>query len=126
MLVAKSPFSDSRPAPTVAEMRAGHFIKSWFSPLMRNLLSLMLHFDPEKRIKLRELWDHPLVKKFSPHERLPGRPADILSGAVGIADVLEPLLGDDDEVDPETMRNLIGLHPGMEETHIYHQLRSKR
>ena len=75
---------------------------------------------------LREIWDHRLVKKFAPPDRLPGRPADILSGAVGIADVVEPLLKDGDEVDPETMGNLLGLHPGMNESHIQHQPKSRQ
>lgn len=124
-MTAHSPFPDGKLSTTVAVMKEGQFLKPWFSPELTDLLSKMLEFDPGKRIKLRKIWEHPLVTKWAPADRLPGRPADIISGAVGIADCDGPLLKEDDEVDAITMGNLIGLHPGMDETHIYHQLRTE-
>jgi serine/threonine protein kinase len=126
MLSARSPFGSTTDMTKLLSMikHADYRMKPHFSPLVKDLLKKMMHPNPAKRIKLKDVWNHPLVKMYAPRDGLPGRPLDIISGPVSMWDVEVPLIKSAEEVDAETLRNFLTLHPENTEDDVIHQLTS--
>jgi serine/threonine-protein kinase HSL1 (negative regulator of Swe1 kinase) len=126
MLSARSPFgSTNNMSELMSKVKHGRYhLKPHFSPMVKDLLTKMMQPNPELRIKLKDIWNHPLVRKYAPRDGLPGRPLDIISGPVSMWDVEVPLIKSADEVDAETMRNMLTLHPEYTEEDVIHQLTS--
>ncbi|KAA8899997.1 kinase-like domain-containing protein [Sphaerosporella brunnea] len=103
--------------------RADIVMQPFFSPAAKDLLWKMLQIDPNKRIKMSDIWKHPFVKGDSPNQGL--RPDASLLVRVSMLDVPKPLLAEGDEVDKETMNNLLALHPGLTAEYMIKQLKAR-
>lgn len=65
MLAQRLPFDDPH-LPTMLSMskRAIYEMPEHFSPEAQDLIRRVLVTEPEKRISIREMWEHPLIKKY--------------------------------------------------------------
>lgn len=70
MLEQRLPFDDPH-MPTMLSLskRALYIMPDAFSPDAKDLIRRILVTDPDKRISIREMWDHPLIKKY---DKFPG------------------------------------------------------
>ena len=127
LLAGHLPFEGRTQELLLNEVRRGSFrVHTFFSPEATHLLMRMICVDPLVRIKLSQIWRHPLVARYAPQDRLPGRPRDIYSAPLTLWDVEAPLVQSRQEIDRETMQNLKVLHPGKSEEQIVSQLKSLR
>ncbi|MCJ1310366.1 hypothetical protein MMC25_004030 [Agyrium rufum] len=84
---------------------------SWLSMEARDLISAILQREPRKRMTLREMWNHPLLRKYEPYARDPKYAPNWVGGPV------KPLteancgarLYNKRDVDPDILRNVLIL-----------------
>lgn len=69
MLAQKLPFDDPHLPTMLSKAKKGVYIMpKYFSPEAQDFVRRMLQIDPDKRISLREMWEHPLIKQYDDQE----------------------------------------------------------
>jgi serine/threonine-protein kinase HSL1 (negative regulator of Swe1 kinase) len=84
MLTATLPFDDPDLRVMMARTKKGQYeMPSYLSPEAEDLIRRMLQVNPDRRITLKEIWRHPLVKKYAYLDNLDdlnSQPPDIRKG----------------------------------------------
>ncbi|GKU00063.1 unnamed protein product [Fusarium langsethiae] len=84
MLTATLPFDDPDLRVMMARTKKGQYeMPSFLSPEAEDLIRRMLQVNPDRRITLKEIWRHPLVKKYAyldDLDDLNSQPPDIRKG----------------------------------------------
>ncbi|KAM0508156.1 hypothetical protein ACHAP8_000366 [Fusarium lateritium] len=84
MLTATLPFDDPDLRVMMARTKKGQYeMPSFLSPEAEDLIRRMLQVNPDRRITLKEIWRHPLVKKYAYLDNLDdlnSQPPDIRKG----------------------------------------------
>lgn len=122
MLAQRLPFDDPH-LPTMLSMskKAKYEMPEHFSLEAQDLIQRILVTEPDKRISIREMWDHPLIKKF---DRKPGfenhrhEPIDIKAKARDAAIKSR-------EIDPQILRQLRAMWHSSDVKDIKAKLTSK-
>lgn len=122
MLEQRLPFDDPH-LPTMLSLskRALYVMPDTFSPDARDMIRRILVTDPDKRISIREMWDHPLIKKY---DRFPGfeqhrkQPVDMRARSKDA-----PINFRD--IDPQILRPLRAMWHSADEKEIKSKLLSK-
>lgn len=122
MLEQKLPF-DNEHLPTMLSMskRALYVMPEGFSPDAKDMIKHILVTDPDKRISIREMWDHPLIKKYDKvrgFEQHRKQPVDMRTRAkdapINVRDI-----------DPQILRPLRAMWHSADEKEIKSKLLSK-
>lgn len=122
MLEQRLPFDDEH-LPTMLSLskRALYVMPDGFSPDSKDMIKRILVTDPDKRISIREMWDHPLIKKydkFPESEQCRRQPVDMRArskdGPINPRDI-----------DPQIMRPLRAMWHSADEKEIKSKLLSK-
>lgn len=122
MLEQKLPF-DNEHLPTMLSLskRALYTMPEGFSPDAKDMIKRILVTEPDKRISIREMWDHPLIKKY---DKLPGfeqhrrQPVDMRARSKDT-----PINARD--IDPQILRPLRAMWHSADEKEIKSKLLSK-
>ncbi|RGP68057.1 serine threonine- kinase domain [Fusarium sporotrichioides] len=84
MLTATLPFDDPDLRVMMARTKKGQYeMPNFLSPEAEDLIRRMLQVNPDRRITLKEIWRHPLVKKYAYLDNLDdlnSQPPDIRKG----------------------------------------------
>ena len=65
MLSCHLPFDHEDTAVLLTMARKGIYrIPGWFSEDAKSLIKRMIEVNPEKRISVRKIWQHPLLRKY--------------------------------------------------------------
>ena len=84
MLAATLPFDDPDLRVMMAKTKKGHYeMPKFISPEAEDLIKRMLQTNPDRRISLKEIWRHPLVRKYNYLDNFGennGLPADTRQG----------------------------------------------
>jgi len=124
-LAGHLPFEGESQDDLLEAVRTGVYrIRGYFSEKAADLIKKMMCVDPEKRIKLDQLFKHPLVERYAPLDGMPGRPSDIYAGPLRMWDLAGPVIKSADDVDAETMQNLRILHPDKNDEQLIYQLKA--
>ncbi|KAJ0123371.1 BR serine/threonine-protein kinase [Diaporthe amygdali] len=122
MLAQRLPFDDPH-LPTMLSLskRALYTMPENFSPDAKDMIRRILVTEPDKRISIREMWDHPLIKKY---DRIRGfeehrkQPVDMRTRSkdapINIRDI-----------DPQILRQLRAMWHSVDEKEIKSKLLSK-
>lgn len=122
MLEQRLPFDDPH-MPTMLSLskRALYIMPDAFSPDAKDMIRRILVTDPDKRISIREMWDHPLIKKY---DKFPGfaqhrkQPVDMRARSkdspINVRDI-----------DPQILRPLRAMWHTADEKEIRSKLLSK-
>ena len=91
----------------------------------KNLISLILQYDPRDRIPMKKMWEHPLLKRYQHLDPLDangnayiGPPSPLTLTDCG------PPIRDREDIDKELLRNLRNLWHGISEDEIARKLLS--
>lgn len=122
MLAQRLPFDDPH-LPTMLSLskRAIYTMPEHFSPEAKDLLRRILVTDPDKRISIREMWDHHLISKydklrgFKEHRK---QPVDMRMRSKDAP--INPR-----EIDPQILRQLRAMWHSTDEEEIKSKLFSK-
>lgn len=81
MMAQKLPFDDPH-LPTILSLskRGIYSMPEEFSPEMKDMIARILVTDPDQRISIREMWEHPLLRKYADmpaFQDLPPQPLDM-------------------------------------------------
>ncbi|KAG6367284.1 hypothetical protein INS49_001471 [Diaporthe citri] len=122
MLEQKLPFDDEH-LPTMLSLskRALYIMPDSFSPDAKDMIKHILVTEPDKRISIREMWDHPLIKKY---DKFPGfeqhrrQPVDMRARSKDT-----PINARD--IDPQILRPLRAMWHSADEKEITSKLLSK-
>ncbi|KAI3396323.1 hypothetical protein diail_12289 [Diaporthe ilicicola] len=122
MLAQRLPFDDPH-LPTMLSLskRALYTMPEDFSPDARNLIRRILVTEPDKRISIREMWDHPLIKKydklrgFEEHRK---QPVDMRTRSKDAP--ISPR-----DIDPQILRQLRAMWHSADEKEIKSKLLNK-
>ncbi|KAF8250426.1 Pkinase-domain-containing protein, partial [Wilcoxina mikolae CBS 423.85] len=126
-LAGHLPFEGETQEDLLQAVRHGVFkIHRHFSEQAIDLLKKMMCVNPRKRVRLSQIFKHPLVKKYEPRSRdgTRGRASDINPGPLNMYDVVDPVITSANDVDAETMQNLRTLHPDKSDEQIIYQLKA--
>ncbi|KAI6752948.1 hypothetical protein HG531_005117 [Fusarium graminearum] len=84
MLTATLPFDDPDIRVMMSKTKKGQYeMPDYLSPEAEDLIRRMLQVNPDRRITLKEIWRHPLVKKYAYLDNLDdlnSQPPDIRKG----------------------------------------------
>jgi serine/threonine-protein kinase HSL1, negative regulator of Swe1 kinase len=84
ILAAQLPFDDPDVHLMLGKAKKGQYIMPQFlSREAKDLINRMLQVNPERRITLKEMWSHPLIKKYDYLDDLGkngGQPPDVRKG----------------------------------------------
>ncbi|PTD03779.1 putative serine/threonine-protein kinase HSL1 [Fusarium culmorum] len=84
MLTATLPFDDPDIRVMMSKTKKGQYeMPNYLSPEAEDLIRRMLQVNPDRRITLKEIWRHPLVKKYAYLDNLDdlnSQPPDIRKG----------------------------------------------
>ena len=65
MLSCHLPFDHEDTSVLLTMTRKGIYrVPSWFSEEAKSLISRMIEVNPEKRISIKKIWQHPLLRKY--------------------------------------------------------------
>ncbi|KAI9846471.1 MAG: hypothetical protein M1838_001255 [Thelocarpon superellum] len=124
MLVGRTPFDDVDVPSILRNIKAGRFdMPSRLSPEAQDLLRNMLQINPTRRIKMDQIWRHPLLTKYDVVYAIDGT---VVRNAGPPAmppmqDMAQPLKSKAD-VDGELLRNLQTLWHGETEQMLVQKL----
>ncbi|KUI74470.1 putative serine/threonine-protein kinase HSL1 [Cytospora mali] len=122
MLAQRLPFDDPNLATMLSlSKRAIYTMPDHFSPEAKDLVRRILVTDPEKRISIREMWDHPLIKKYDNIRGFEGhrkQPVDMRTRSKDVP--LNPR-----DIDPQILRQLRAMWHSTDEKEIKSKLFSK-
>ncbi|KAH0791009.1 CAMK family protein kinase [Histomonas meleagridis] len=62
LLAGKHPFNDPAIRNLLAKVKIGQYVMPDFHPLIKDLISRMLQTDPQKRITIKQIKDHPAFR----------------------------------------------------------------
>lgn len=106
----------------LAKIKLGRYeIPSEFSGEAKDLVRRMLQVNPHKRITLREIWRHPLLRKY---DYLDNLASGSLPQSPGAKNCGRPVLRRSD-IDKELLRHLRSMWHGMSEQQITEALLSE-
>jgi serine/threonine protein kinase len=72
-VMARLPFEDESTNALYNKIKAGlYVIDKKISPELKDLLARLINTNPSKRIRLRDIIDHPWYLKFSPSKSISG------------------------------------------------------
>lgn len=122
MLEQRLPF-DNEHLPTMLSLskRALYTMPEGFSPDAKDMIKRILVTEPDKRISIREMWEHPLIRKY---DKLPGfeqhrrQPVDMRARSKDA-----PISARD--IDPQILRPLRAMWHSADEKEIKSKLSSK-
>lgn len=122
MLEQKLPF-DNEHLPTMLSLskRALYTMPEGFSPDAKDMIKRILVTDPDRRISIREMWDHPLIKKYDKlrgFEQHRKQPVDMRTRSKDA-----PINARD--IDPQILRQLRAMWHSVDEKEIKSKLLSK-
>lgn len=122
MLAQRLPFDDPH-LPTMLSMskRAMYEMPEHFSSEAQDLIRRILVTEPDKRISIREMWDHPLIQKYDGHpgfETHRKQPVDIKAKSKDAA--IKPR-----DIDPQILRQLRAMWHSSDIKDIKAKLTSK-
>jgi serine/threonine-protein kinase HSL1, negative regulator of Swe1 kinase len=84
MLSAQLPFDDPNISVQTERIKKGHYdMPEFLSMEAKDLIRRMLTLKPEKRISIKDMWYHPLIRKYDHLDSLGlsgGLPADVRNG----------------------------------------------
>ena len=91
----------------------------------QDLIWRMLQYDPRKRIPMKKMWDHPLLKRYQSLDALDanGNPYIGPSPPLTLIDC-GPMIRDREDIDKELLRNLQNLWHGVTEEEVAQKLLS--
>lgn len=122
MLEQRLPF-DNEHLPTMLSLskRALYTMPEGFSPDAKDMIKRILVTEPDKRISIREMWEHPLIRKY---DKLPGfeqhrrQPVDMRARSKDT-----PINARD--IDPQILRPLRAMWHSADEKEIKSKLLTK-
>lgn len=122
MLAQRLPFDDPH-LPTMLSLskRASYTMPEHFSPEAQDLIRRILVTDPDKRISIREMWNHPLINKYDNRRGFDGhrkQPADMRTRFKDAP--INPR-----DIDPQILRQLRAMWHSTDEKEIKARLCSK-
>lgn len=118
LLTGHLPFDDENIRKLLMKVQNGKFIMPKdLSIEAKDLLLRMLQVDPHDRISIKQILDHPLLKKY---------PSKQAENKVGMGEILNPeelgVLTSEDMIDKEILRNLCILFHNCPEEYIVKRL----
>lgn len=124
LLAGRTPFDSEDINELLEKVRVGVYdMPEHFTPEAKALVWNMIQLEPKKRIRMAEIWKHPLMVKYSPEVNLQtGLSKDVIPAPITYRDVVGAVVDDLDEIDAETLRNLQTLHSGRTEEQLLCQL----
>jgi len=99
-------------------------IPKWLSRDAQDLFHRIFVADPDDRIDIMSLWDHPLIHKYDREFKYEGRRLEDWIGASPVIDHWTPLTPD--TIDPQILRNLRTLWHETDETTLVRRLISPK
>ncbi|KAK1758555.1 kinase-like domain-containing protein [Echria macrotheca] len=122
MLCGCQPFDDEDVETMLRKaMRAEYELPHFLSPDAQDLISKILVAQPAQRITMKQMWNHPLVRKYS---YLDNRHlGQSLPGNISRNTNVEPI--PTDEIDPQLLRQLTTLWHSYSEKHLVAKLQQQ-
>ncbi|KAK3954566.1 hypothetical protein QBC32DRAFT_255261 [Pseudoneurospora amorphoporcata] len=119
MLAGRLPFDDSNMDIMLQKARRGHYkMPSNLSREAKDLIRKILVVNPLQRITMKQMWRHPLIKKYDyvdDYQQSDGQPQDVLRNA-DIGPIPEK------EVDPQILRQLKSMWHAYSEAQLKEKL----
>ncbi|KAK3500662.1 hypothetical protein B0T13DRAFT_398565 [Neurospora crassa] len=119
MLAGRLPFDDSDMDAMLQRARKGYYkMPSELSREAKDLIRKILVVNPLQRITMKQMWKHPLIKKYDyvdDYQQSDGQPQDVLRNA-DIGPIPEK------EVDPQILRQLKAMWHAFSEAQIKEKL----
>ncbi|EAA34556.3 Pkinase-domain-containing protein [Neurospora crassa] len=119
MLAGRLPFDDSDMDAMLQRARKGYYkMPSELSREAKDLIRKILVVNPLQRITMKQMWKHPLIKKYDyvdDYQQSDGQPQDVLRNA-DIGPIPEK------EVDPQILRQLKAMWHAYSEAQIKEKL----
>lgn len=123
MLAARLPFDEPDMDKMLAKARKGIYqMPSFFSKDAKDLVHRILQVDPNVRISMREMWQHPLVWKYGYLDDLGPAHTELLDSRGGKN--VEPLNHAD--IDPQILRQLQAMWHTFTEQELVEKLVNNR
>ncbi|OAA67641.1 Serine/threonine-protein kinase domain protein [Cordyceps fumosorosea ARSEF 2679] len=121
MLSATLPFDDPDLRVMMGKTKKGVYeMPKHISPDAEDLIRRMLQVNPERRINLQEIWNHPLVQKYSYQDDF----GDLTSQILGKGFKYDPVPRN--EIDPQLLRQLRSMWHMFNEEALAHKLTSEQ
>ncbi|EGO51510.1 hypothetical protein NEUTE1DRAFT_104548 [Neurospora tetrasperma FGSC 2508] len=119
MLAGRLPFDDSDMDTMLQRARKGYYkMPNELSREAKDLIRKILVVNPLQRITMKQMWKHPLIKKYDyvdDYQQSDGQPQDVLRNA-DIGPIPEK------EVDPQILRQLKAMWHAYSEAQIKEKL----
>lgn len=117
MLSATLPFDDPDLRVMMGKTKKGVYeMPKHISPEAEDLIRRMLQVNPERRINLKDIWNHPLVQKYSDQDEF----GDLSSQLLGKGFKYNPVPRN--EIDPQLLRQLRSMWHMFSEQDLSHKL----
>lgn len=117
MLSATLPFDDPDLRVMMGKTKKGVYqMPKHVSPEAEDLIRRMLQVNPDRRINLQEIWNHPLVQKYSYQDEF----GDLGSQLLGKGFKYDPVIRSD--IDPQLLRQLRSMWHMFSEQDLSHKL----
>lgn len=117
MLSAMLPFDDPDLRVMMGKTKKGVYeMPKHVSPEAEDLIRRMLQVNPERRINLQDIWNHPLVQKYSYQDDF----GDLTSQLLGKGFKYDPVPRGD--IDPQLLRQLRSMWHMFSEQDLSHKL----
>ncbi|EGX94859.1 serine/threonine protein kinase (Kcc4), putative [Cordyceps militaris CM01] len=117
MLSATLPFDDPDLRVMMGKTKKGVYeMPKHISPEAEDLIRRMLQVNPERRINLQDIWNHPLVQKYSYQDDF----GDLTSQMLGKGFKYDPVPRAD--IDPQLLRQLRSMWHMFNEQDLAHKL----
>ncbi|TQV93109.1 CAMK/CAMKL/GIN4 protein kinase [Cordyceps javanica] len=121
MLSATLPFDDPDLRVMMGKTKKGVYeMPKHISPDAQDLIRRMLQVNPERRINLQDIWNHPLVQRYSYHDDF----GDLSSQMLGKGFKYDPVPRN--EIDPQLLRQLRSMWHMFNEQDLAHKLTSEK
>jgi serine/threonine protein kinase len=124
LLAGYLPFDDDNIRKLLQKVMKGRFVMpAEFSIEAKDLITRMLAIDPEDRISMDEIWNHPLVVMYAPLDPVTGEETDRGPKPPHSRDIGRPVKHRRD-IDGEILKNLQTLWQGVRENVLIERLLS--
>jgi serine/threonine protein kinase len=115
LLTGHLPFDDQNIRQLLLKVQSGKFhMPSSLSDEAKDLIWSMLRVNPNERIKIHQIFHHPLMLKY------PDFTTDKIESKLDHLDISKPII----EIDPDILDNLQTLWHGLPQSHIIKMLRN--
>lgn len=104
----------------------GHYtLPDDLSSYAKDLIWRMLQYDPKRRIPMKRMWDHPLLKRYQSLDSLDANGNAYIGPSPPLTMIdCGPVIRDRKDIDKELSRNLQNLWHGVTEEEVVQQLLS--